>query len=462
MSQVSAARAQFGVSLAFHIIFAAIGVGLPALLFVAEGIGLFKRDQEWYALARRWSIAFAILYAIGNVSGTIIEYELGLLWPSFMRYSGGIVGVAFLMEAVAFMIEGIFIGLYLFGWKRLSPIAHWLLTVPLIVGGIASAELIVAANAWMQTPTGYRMQNGNLIFVDPLGAMNNPFAPVESFHMSLGSYEATAFGVAAIYGWAILRGRRTGYERKGFFLGMVIGTLIAPLQIWVGDINAELVASYQPIKLAAMELVFHTQSHAPELLGGWPNGQSVSFGLFIPNFLSWLAFHDVSHPVQGLDSVPRFFWPPYQYVHLEWQIMLLAGGAGAGLAAFFWFFYGLNIYRNIRRGAKHITENALPIDGFIGKLMLLGGVGVGFLTFAAIWMGWGVTEMGRQPWVVYGRFLTADAVQPAPWLNISFIVFCGVYVVLGLTLIFSLLYLARRTIELRTTREMVTVGGDDE
>ncbi|MGH2515850.1 MAG: cytochrome ubiquinol oxidase subunit I, partial [Ktedonobacterales bacterium] len=162
MSQVTAARAQFGVSLAFHIIFASIGVGLPALMFVAEGIGLFKRDQDWYALARRWSIAFAILYAIGAVSGTIIEYDLGLLWPAFMRFSGGIVGVAFLMEAVAFMVEGIFLGLYLFGWKRFSPMMHWLLNIPLIIGGVASAELIVTANAWMQTPTGYHITNGVL------------------------------------------------------------------------------------------------------------------------------------------------------------------------------------------------------------------------------------------------------------------------------------------------------------
>lgn len=462
MSQVSAARAQFGISLAFHIIFAAIGVGLPAMMFVAEGIGLFKRDQDWYALVRRWSIAFAILYAIGAVSGTIIEYDLGLLWPSFMRYSGGIVGAAFLMEAVAFMLEGIFLGIYLFSWKRLSPVAHWLSTVPLAAAGLASAEIVVAANAWMQTPTGFHMQNGNLTFVDPLGAMNNPYTPVESFHMSLGSYEATAFGVAAVYGWAILRGRRTGYERKGFFLGMAIATMIAPLQVWVGDINAELVASFQPIKLAAMELVFHTQSYAPELLGGWPNGQSVEFGLRIPSLLSWLAWHDISHPVQGLDSVSQFYWPPYQYVHFEWQLMLLAGGAGAGLAAFFWFFYGLNVYRNIRRGAKHITENALPIDGLVGKLTLFGGVALGFLTFSAILMGWGVTEMGRQPWVVYNHLLVADAVQPAAGIPVSLLVFVSIYVLLGLTLIYLLLRIGRHTIELRTARAMVAAGGDEE
>ncbi|MGH2516441.1 MAG: cytochrome ubiquinol oxidase subunit I, partial [Ktedonobacterales bacterium] len=290
---------------------------------------------------------------------------------------------------------------------------------------------------------------------------NNPYAPTESFHMSLGAYEATAFGVAAVYAWAILRGRRTGYERKGFFLGMAVATLIAPLQVWVGDINAELVASYQPIKLASMELVFHTTRYAPELLGGWPNGQSVRFGFHIPDLLSWLAFHNVTHPIIGLDSVPRFFWPPYQYIHVEWQLMLLAGGASAAMTAFFWLFLARNFLRNVRRGARHITENVLPLDGFVGKLMLLGGVALGPLTFLAILCGWGVTEMGRQPWVVYGKLLVADAVQPAPYVNISFIIFVGIYVILGLTLIYSLLHLARETIKLRTPRAMVMAGGDE-
>ncbi len=459
MDQLNSARAQMGISLAFHIVFAALGVGLPLMMCIAEGIGLFRRDQVWYALARRWSIAFTILYAIGAVSGTILEFELGLLWPYFMKFSGAIIGLPFALEAFAFFIEGIFLGLYLFGWKRLSPLAHWLCSWPLWIGGLASSMFVVSANAWMNTPSGFQMRNGQLVGIDPIGAILNPSMPSETFHMTLAAYEVTAFGIATVYAISLLRGHITEYTKRGFFLGIALGTIVAPVQIWVGDVNAEIVADYQPIKLAAMELNFKTQTCAPEVFGGIPHGHSVAYALQVPCLLSWLGYHDINHPVLGLDSVPTFYQPPYQFVHVGWQLMLFFGISAAVMTAWFWFFYGRNVWRNWRTNAKSLTDDALPLYGLIGKLTLWGGILLGPATFIAMECGWMVTEMGRQPWTVYGYVLTANAVQVAPWLNISFIVFSGVYVLLGLTTTLLLLRLGQQTRKAAEPKEMIAAGG---
>ncbi len=225
MSDLLAARAQMGTSLAFHIIFASLGVGLPLLLCIAEGLALWRKDATWMTLTRRWTKAFALLFAIGAVSGTILSFEIGLLWPTFTKFSGSIIGLPFALEGFAFFIEAIFLGLYLYGWERLSPRTHWLCSFPLWISGAASAWFIVSANSWMNTPTGFQITHGQVTGINPLQAILNPSTPYETTHMLLAAYVATGFGVAAVYAIQILRGKREPYYRKGLMLAMALGEL---------------------------------------------------------------------------------------------------------------------------------------------------------------------------------------------------------------------------------------------
>ncbi len=428
MPGLLAARGQMSVSLAFHIVFASLGVGLPMLMFVTEGIGLFRRDRTWYILARRWGKAFGILYAIGAVSGTILSFELGLLWPTFMHFSGSIIGLPFALEAFAFFLEAIFLGLYIYGWDRLSPVTHWLCSIPLWVAGMASSLFVVTANAWMNTPAGFQYVNGKVVGIDPIAAIMNPSTPAETLHMTIAAYEATGFGVAMVYALAMLRGRREAFIRRGLLVGIAMGSIAAPLQIWTGDLNAKVVAQTQPPKLAAMEGLFQTTQGAPLTIGGWPDpatGQT-RFGLEIPHLLSWLAFGNINATVQGLNAFPRSLWPATRIIHPAFDIMVGIGFAAAALAIWFWFRYF--------RGRRTVPED---------RWTLWGVVAAGPLTFLAIELGWTVTEMGRQPWVVYGYVLTRDAVTPAPGLAISFLVFSGIYVALGIATTVFLLRLRK-------------------
>src|SRR5438034_8428444 len=212
MSDLLAARALMGTSLAFHIIFSALGVGLPLLLCIAEGLALWRKDPNWMALTRRWTKGFAILFAVGAVSGTVISFELGLLWPTYIKYSGSIIGLPFMLEGFAFFTEAIFLGLYLYGWDRLSPRAHWLCSFPIWISGLASAWFIVSANSWMNTPAGFVIKNGQITGINPLQAIFNPSTPYETIHMILASYVATGFAVAAVYAFALLRNKRGNYH----------------------------------------------------------------------------------------------------------------------------------------------------------------------------------------------------------------------------------------------------------
>src|ERR1700733_9626881 len=232
MSHLIAGRAQMGTSLAFHLSFAVFGVGLPLMMLIAEGMHLRTGDPTWRALARRWSKAFAILFAGGAVSGAILYFELGLLWPGFSRIAGSIIGLPFSLEGFAFFLEAIFLGIYLYGWDRLSPRAHWLSGVPIAISGIASAFFIVTANAWMNVPRGFRLQHGHLTHIDPVAALFNPAWPT---HMVIGALLATAFGITSVYAVGLLRGRRDAYHRRGLALGMSVSALVAPMQFAVGD-----------------------------------------------------------------------------------------------------------------------------------------------------------------------------------------------------------------------------------
>ncbi len=431
MSNLFAARAQMGTSLAFHIVFAALGVGVPFLAFTAEGIGYLRNDKTWYILARRWGKAFGVLYAIGAVSGTILSFELGLLWPTFMKFSGSIIGFPFALEAFAFFMEAIFLGIYIYGWDRLPPLWHWLSSVPLWVGGFLSSIFVVSANAWMNTPTGFQVKNGQVVGIDPVAAMLNPSALAETMHMTFAAFTATGAGVAAIYAFAMLRGKRDTYNRRGLLVGMAMSLIGATVTGIFGDLNGQVVAKYQPVKYAAIEGLFHSATGAPETILGWPDpatGQTY-FSIDIPKLGSWLAFRNVNTTVKGLDAFPRRLWPDaplIPVVHLSFDTMVGIGFLAFFFGLFFWFRY---LFRR-----KGLFEN---------KLVLWTAVALGPLSFLAIELGWMTTEMGRQPWVVQGYVLTSQAVTPAPGLDVSFSLFTLIYVALAVTTVILLLRIAR-------------------
>lgn len=427
MTDLLAARAQMGTSLAFHIIFSALGVGLPLLLCIAEGLALKTKNPVWMKLTRRWTRAAAILFAIGAVSGTILSFELGLLWPTYTRFAGAVVGLPFMLEGFAFFLEAIFLGLYLYGWNRLSPRAHWLCSFPIWISGLASAWFIVSANSWMNTPAGFVFKNGKVTDINPFEAMLNPSTPYETIHMILACYVATGFAVAAVYAFAMLRGKRDEYYRKGLQLAMLMALIATPLQIISGDFNARFLADVQPAKFAAMEAVFHTQHGAPITIGGLvdPNTGKVYYALEIPKALSFLATGDFNGLVKGLDQFQRQDWPNVQLVHMSFDTMVGSGFFVLFIAAVFWLLY----WR-----MKRVPDY---------RLLLAGIVAAGPLSFLAIETGWMVTELGRQPWVIYGFLRTKDAVTTAPLLNVSFLIFSLIYALLAVALVWLLLRVAR-------------------
>ncbi|HVU68426.1 MAG TPA: cytochrome ubiquinol oxidase subunit I [Ktedonobacteraceae bacterium] len=428
MSDLLAARAQMGTSLAFHIIFSALGVGLPLLLCIAEGLALKYKDATWMLLTRRWAKASAILFAIGAVSGTILSFELGLLWPTYTRFAGAVVGLPFALEGFAFFLEAIFLGLYLYGWDRLSARAHWLCSFPIWISGLASSWFIVSVNSWMNTPAGFVFRQGKVVDINPWQAMFNPSTPYETLHMMLSCYVATGFGVAAVYAFAIIRGKGTAYHWKALRLAMAMGAVAIPLQIISGDANARFLADAQPTKLAAMEALFQTTSGAPLQIGGLvdPATGKVYYAIEIPHGLSLLARGDPNASIRGLDTVAPADWPLVAATHFSFDGMVGIGFFVLLVALLFWLF----VWRKKRP--------------WLEKRWLLGGIILsGPLSFTAIELGWMVTEFGRQPWVIVGYLRTADAVTTAPGLNISFLLFSLVYVLLSFALIRLLLRLAR-------------------
>ncbi len=267
------------LSLAFHIIFAALGVGLPLLMVIAEGLWLRSGQDHYRALARKWAKATALTFAVGAVSGTALSFELGLLWPRFMALAGGVVGPAFALEGYAFFVEAIFIGLYLYGWDRLSPRAHWLAGIPIALSGALSAVLVLAANAWMQTPEGFRAVAGRLVAVDALAPFKAPAWPDMALHAVLSSYIAAAFGVGGVYALGLLRGRRDAYHRSGLAIAMTLGVVAAVLQPISGDISARRVERTQPVKLAASGMPRRSgrasASRSPDCSACWPRTTSM-------------------------------------------------------------------------------------------------------------------------------------------------------------------------------------------
>jgi cytochrome d ubiquinol oxidase subunit I len=431
ISNLEAGRAQMAVSLGFHIVFASLGIGLPVMLLYAEYRANRTGDAVWLRLAKRWAKGFGILFAVGAVSGTVLSFSLGLFWPRLMGQWGGVIGLPFALEAFAFFLEAIFLGIYLYGWDRLSPWTHWWSGVPVAISGAASAWFVVAANAWMHTPSGFRLQDGTLVDVDPIGAMLNASTPVMTTHMLVAAYMATGLGVAAVYALAMLRGRRDIYHRRGVAVGVTLGLALAPAQVVVGDWAARHVAEHQPVKLAALEGQWETQARAPLRIGGIPipSRQETLFAIEIPGGLSWLAYGDPNAVVEGLNEVPSADRPNTVLVHLSFQIMV---GIGVGLL-------GLGAWAAIGR----LRRKRLPDGPWFLRAVLVAGPAA----FLAIEAGWIVTEVGRQPWIVQDLMRTADAVTTRPGIGFHLAGTILVYALLAVASAWLLLRLARQPLE---------------
>ncbi|WP_248963386.1 cytochrome ubiquinol oxidase subunit I [Sphaerisporangium perillae] len=407
-----AARMQMAVSLGWHIVLACLGVGMPALMLLVEWRAIRTGDADYRRLAHQWAKAIGVLFAAGAVSGTVLSFEMGLLWPGLMGAYGQVIGVPFATEGVAFFVEAVFLGIYLYTWDRLPPRVHLLTGVPVLLAGTASAFFVVCANAWMNRPQGFVLSGGVARQVSPWRAMFNPAVPHETLHMIVAAFMTTGFLVAGVYAAGMLRGRRDRYDLLGFLVPFTMAALLTPVQILVGDFAGRSVATLQPTKLAAAEALFRTQARAPLSIGGLVSGDRLRYALEIPAGLSLLMGGSPDTVVQGLDRVPPADRPPVAIVHLAFDAMVGAGFLLLLLSA----WLGVTWWR--RRG--------LPRSPWFLRLAAVSGA----VAVLAVEAGWTVTEVGRQPWTVYGHLRTSDAVNPAPALWTGFVVVALVYAVL--------------------------------
>lgn len=439
MTDLLAARLQMAISLGFHILFAVAGIAMPVLMVIAERRWQRTGDPLALDLAKRWARGTAILFAVGAVSGTVLAFELGLLWPHFMSFSGALIGLPFSLEGFAFFTEAIFLGVYLYGWERVSQRAHLAAGVLVALSGTASGIFVVIANAWMNAPTGFRMEAGRPVDIDPIAAMLNPAAFPQTLHMTLAAYAATGFVVAGIHAWRLLRDPGNPFHRRALRIAMLVAAPAAILQPLSGDISARYVAKHQPAKLAAIEALFETRRGAPLTLGGWPDEETgtVRWGIEIPYALSLLTHHDPNAEVTGLEDIPRDEWPPVAIVHLAFQIMV---GLGLYMAA-------VSLWAGWRWWRRRDLASSRPL-----MRAIVIGAPMGLIAIEA---GWTVTEVGRQPWIVYGVLRTSEAVTPMPYLPGPLVLITLLYLFLGVVVAF-LLY---REVMASPTRE--AAGGSE-
>ncbi|WOP38904.1 cytochrome ubiquinol oxidase subunit I [Streptomyces sp. Li-HN-5-13] len=428
---LAAARAQMGFSLAWHIIVACLGVGLPALTLLAEWYGIRTGNPAHQLLARRWARAMGVLFAVGAVSGTILSFEMGLLWPGLMGRFGQVIGLPFALEGIAFFVEAIFLGIYLYAWDRLPPRRHLLTGIPIVVAGTASAFFVVCANAWMNQPRGFTVRDGKVVHVNPWAAMLNPAAPPQTVHMILAAFMVASFLAAAVYAVAMLRGRRDTYHRAGFFIPFTLGAIVTPFQIYVGDWAARFLSRYQPTKLAAIEGVYRTRPHVPLTIGGVADGNGLKYGLEIPNGLSLLVGYDPGTVVKGLDRVPAAQRPPVTAVHWAFDLMVAIG----------FFLLAMGLWLLWAWWSRRRAGGELPTP----RLFLAPAAAAGPAAVVALECGWSVTELGRQPWIVWGVMSVRDAVNPAPGLMTGLWLVLVVYTAMTVATVYVLRRLARGT-----------------
>jgi cytochrome bd ubiquinol oxidase subunit I len=420
------ARSQMAFTLGFHIVLASIGVALPAIMLIANYRGLRKHDEDALELARRWSKVVAVTFAVGAVTGTVISFEFGLLWPEFTGRFGKVFGVLFAVEGIFFFLEAIFVAIYIFGWKRLSPWRHFWAGVPIPICGIGGAFSVVAVNSWMNQPQGFSPTTGDVTSVDPWKVIFNPAVPYEVPHMILAAYLVTGFLVASIYGVGMLRGRRDRRHRLGLLIPLTVACIATPIQFAVGDTAARSIAQDQPIKFAAMECVQTTSTHVTEYIYGRCTADGVKGGLGIPGFDSFLVGWSTDTQVTGLDTVPPQDRPPANTM-LHWAFDAMVGICSALMALGAWLAFSWWRRRDIPKTPWFLRATAVS----------------GAAAIVALECGWIVTEVGRQPWIVYNVMRTEDAVTQADGVLVSLVAVCLLYIGLGTATVLVLRRMAR-------------------
>ena len=436
-SNLLAARNQMAFTLGFHIVLACFGVAFPAMMLIAEYRGRKHGDAEALKLAERWSRAVAVLFAVGAVSGTVLSFEFGLLWPGMMDRFGDAFGIGFAIEGIFFFLEAIFIAVYIYGWKRLPGWAHFWSGVPIVISGIGGAASVIATNSWMNTPQGFELgADGRVSEVDVGEVLLNPAFGHEFPHMLLAAYMVAGFLVASVYATGMLRGRRDRYHRVGFLIPFTVAAIATPIQLFVGDIAAREVYDDQPAKFAAFECVYETGDNQAEHLGGICTDDEVKYAISIPGLDSLLAGFSTGTVVTGLEDIPDDEEPPaLTLLHLSFDAMVGIGFALLALAA--WF--AVAWYRK-----RDLPET----PWFLRAASVAGGAAV-----VAMWCGWIVTEVGRQPWIVRGYQRTSEAVTGAEGIWFVFALTMLIYVGLGVAAVFVLRALSRRWRE-RDAEEM--------
>ncbi|TFB14162.1 cytochrome ubiquinol oxidase subunit I [Filobacillus milosensis] len=407
-------RTLTGLTLAFHIIYATIGVGIPLMIAIAQWIGIKKNDEHYILLARRWTRGFVITVAVGVVTGTAIGLQLSLLWPNFMELAGHVISLPLFMETFAFFFEAIFLGIYLYTWDRFeNQKKHMLLLIPVAIGASFSAFFITMVNAFMNTPEGFDIVNGALVNVDPIAAMFNPATPTKVAHVLTTAYMTSAFVLGSIAAFHLFRGRNHVYHKKSLYLMMKVGLIFSIATVIVGDFSGKFLAEYQPEKLAAAEWHFETEEKAPLMMFGWidDNGE-VQGAIEIPYALSILAHSDPTAEVTGLNEFPEDERPPL-IVHYFFDLMVSIGIFLTLISLFYWFGIG--------RGWKIVEKK------FFNFLLVLSGP----LAIVAIEMGWFYAEFGRQPWILRGFMKTPEGATSAAYVDTMLFLFVGLYAVLG-------------------------------
>jgi cytochrome d ubiquinol oxidase subunit I len=394
-SDLMAARNQMAFTLGIHIVFACFGVAFPFITLVAHHRGLRKGDADALELAKRWSKAMAVLFAVGAVTGTVLSFEMGLLWPGLMGQFGDVFGIPFAYEGLFFFAEAIFIAIYIYGWRRLKPWPHFWTGVPIVIAGVGGTFSVVAANSWMNQPAGFTLlPDGTVTDVSVMDAIFNGATAYEVPHMFAAAYIVVGFTVASIYAAGMLRGRRDRMHRLGMMIPLTVASIVIPVQLVIGDFAARAVFEDQPVKFAAQELVWETGSDQPEVIFGILDEETgeISWGIPIPGGASLLSGFSTDTVIDGLAEVPEEDRPPANVVHLAFDAMVFSGTALLALAA----WYGFVWWRKRDLPRTRWFLRAVSVSGLVAVL--------------ALESGWIVTEVGRQPWVVHEILRTEDAV----------------------------------------------------
>jgi cytochrome d ubiquinol oxidase subunit I len=425
------ARQMQALSFAIHIPLVCFGIAFPAIVLFVEWLYLRTGDPLYRTLARRWSKVMLALFAAGVVTGTILSFEMGLLWPGFMARFGDVFGLGFTLEGFSFFLEAIFIAIYIYGWDRLSPRLHFLSGIPVVIAGFTGSLTVISVNAWMNHPQGFALRGGQVVDVEPWGALfGNPHLWPELTHMYLAGYIVAGLLVAGAYAWRWLRGERSRYVRTALVIPLTIAALAAPAQVVVGDWIARRVAEDQPLKLAALEGLGETTKGAPLHIGGWYDDGEVRWGIQIPRLLSLLARHDPDATLQGLESAPPEDRPPVNLVRVAFQLMVAIGFALVALGL--WHLIGWSRRRR------------LPSTPWFFRAV----VAAAPLSVVALIAGWVTTEVGRQPWVVYEVMRTEDAVTGAAGIPVGYATLVAVYAGLIIAVAWILRRLARARLEM--------------